>query len=396
MSNDEGNKPRSLREIAARAKEARSGAASSASASDLLGVLQARPSVPPPSAPPGSLGARPSQPPDGRPSSPPVSGRPSSPPVSSRPSAPPSGSPLAARPSGPPPSLPLPPVSSPPATLRTPPATAVPAAAEAAEATPEAKAPAPEAEQRSVTPILVGVGLIAAIGLGVVLTRKTEPTSVALGGASPVVASAEPRATAKPEVSATAKAVESAPPAVSADPGSVDINALGTAEPSARAAPRASGAAHHPGDDHKGHEVPTGTTSAPAEPVASAAPRPMGSVGELHDEMKKRVGATDQPEEQPGAGPGGNPNAKQEKPSNAAVLGALGAVRGAVKACIADTDKPTRISVTFQSNGSVKSVVVSGGAAGKPAEACVQAAVKKARVAPFAMDTFSTSFSVSP
>jgi hypothetical protein len=122
----------------------------------------------------------------------------------------------------------------------------------------------------------------------------------------------------------------------------------------------------------------------------------MGSVGELHDEMKKRVGATDQPEEQPGAGPSGNPNAKQEKPSNAAVLGALGAVRGAVKACIADTDKPTRISVTFQSNGSVKSVVVSGGAAGKPAEACVQAAVKKARVAPFAMDTFSTSFSVSP
>jgi predicted component of type VI protein secretion system len=255
------------------------------------------------------------------------------------------------------------------------------------------QAPA-EPEQRSVTPILVGVGLIAVIGLGVVLTRKSEPTptSAPFGGATSAAISAEPRPAPTPEASAPARAAESALPAVSSDPGVVDINALGTAAPSARVAPRGSASGHH-GDDHRAEAPPPPPTS---EPVASAAPRPMGSVGELHDEMKKRVGATDQPDQPGDSSPGKNPDAKQEKPSNAAVLGALGAVRGAVKACIADTDKPTRISVTFQSDGSVRSVVVSGGAAGKPAEACVQAAVKKARVAPFMQDSFSTSFSVSP
>jgi predicted component of type VI protein secretion system len=258
------------------------------------------------------------------------------------------------------------------------------------------QAPA-EPEQRSVTPILVGVGLIAVIGLGVVLTRKSEPTptSTAFGGAASAAISAEPRPAPTPEASTAARAAESAPPAVSVDPGVVDINALGTAEPSAKAAPRASGAAHP--KEEKGPEAPASATApATSEPVASAAPRPMGSVGELHDEMKKRVGTTDAPEQPAETPHGKNPDAKQEKPSNAAVLGALGAVRGAVKACIEDTDKPTRISVTFQSDGSVRSVVVSGGAAGKPAEACVQAAVKKARVAPFMQDSFSTSFSVSP
>jgi hypothetical protein len=45
--------------------------------------------------------------------------------------------------------------------------------------------------------------------------------------------------------------------------------------------------------------------------------------------------------------------------------------------------------VTFQSDGSVQSVSVSGGAAGKPAETCIRAALMKARVPPFASPTFS-------
>jgi hypothetical protein len=251
-----------------------------------------------------------------------------------------------------------------------------------------------------VTPILVGVGLIAAIGLGVVLTRRPETSATPLQGAT--VVSAEPSKTSMPEVKAAVSApeVKAAPVASGPEPGVVDINALAAPDGSHRAAPRASGLAVHHGADH-GKEGAVASaapvvSAAPApEPVASAAPRPMGSVGDLQEEMKKRVGATDQPVEQPVAGGGGNPAAKQEKPSNAAVLGALGAVRGAVKACIADTDKPTRISVVFQSDGSVRSVSVSGGATGG-AEACVQAAVRKARVAPFMADSFSTSFSVSP
>lgn len=391
MSNEEGNKPRSLRDIAARAKEARSGATSSDSAAELLGALSNRPSsLPPPpgSLPPGSLGARPSVPPEGQVSAPP-SLRPSLPPPIE---APPNST---ASPAS---------VSVPPTTLRTgssktPTPLEAPASATPSESPPAAKE-APANENRSVTPILVGVGLIAVIGLGVVLTRKPEASATPLQGAT--VVSAEPSKTSMPEVKAAVSApeVKAAPLASGPEPGVVDINALAAPDGSHRAAPRASGLAVHHGADH-GKEGAVASaapvvSAAPApEPVASAAPRPMGSVGDLQEEMRKRVGATDQPVEQPVAGGGGNPAAKQEKPSNAAVLGALGAVRGAVKACIADTDKPTRISVVFQSDGSVRSVSVSGGATGG-AEACVQAAVRKARVAPFMADSFSTSFSVSP
>lgn len=400
MSNDEAPK-KSLRDIAARAKEARNLSPTVTSAQDLIGAMQARPSSPPPSAPPGSLSGRPSAPP---PSAPPGSlpARPSAPPgsLSGRPSAPPGS--LPARPSGLPerPSAPapenrasLPPVAAPsPAVAAAPesaPASASPPTHPAGIPLPEKKgevaAKPTEEQQKSVTPILIGVALVAALGIGVVMTRKPEGPV-----ATPVVAAA----TSAPEIKAEVKPEPSAAPVVTAAPaesGVVDINALSAADPSSKAAPRASGPLAKASE--KAPDAPPPVTS---EPVASAAPRVMGSVGELHDEMRKRVGATEQGEQAAATGPTGDPNAKQEKPSKAAVSGALGAVRGAVKACIADTETPTRINVTFQSDGSVKSVVVSGGAAGKAAEACVQAAVKKARVAPFMDASFSTSFSVSP
>jgi hypothetical protein len=109
--------------------------------------------------------------------------------------------------------------------------------------------------------------------------------------------------------------------------------------------------------------------------------------------MRKRVGAKDSPD-----GPKEDAkeasDAKQSKPSNGAVAGALGAVRGAAKACVEDLEGVTRAQVVFKSDGTVQSVSVSGPAAGKAAEACVKAAVMKAKVAPFTDPTYSASLTL--
>jgi hypothetical protein len=77
------------------------------------------------------------------------------------------------------------------------------------------------------------------------------------------------------------------------------------------------------------------------------------------------------------------------KPSVGALHGALGAALPGARACVDPDDAISHAMVTFQSDGSVQNVTVSGGAAGKPAEACIRAALMKARVPPFASPTFS-------
>jgi hypothetical protein len=82
------------------------------------------------------------------------------------------------------------------------------------------------------------------------------------------------------------------------------------------------------------------------------------------------------------------------KPSQGAVTGALGAVLPAARACLGPDDPISRAVVVFGSNGSVQSVSVSGGAAGKPAEACIKGALMKAKVTPFAEATYSAPVTI--
>jgi hypothetical protein len=77
------------------------------------------------------------------------------------------------------------------------------------------------------------------------------------------------------------------------------------------------------------------------------------------------------------------------RPSVGALHGALGAALPGARACVDPDDAISHAMVTFQSDGSVQNVTISGGAAGKPAEACIRAALMKARVPPFASPTFS-------
>jgi hypothetical protein len=79
-----------------------------------------------------------------------------------------------------------------------------------------------------------------------------------------------------------------------------------------------------------------------------------------------------------------------------AISGALGAVLPAARAGRGPDDPVSRATVTFGSDGSVKSVSVTGGAQGKPAEACIRAALMKAHVAPFASPTFTAPATIRP
>jgi hypothetical protein len=76
------------------------------------------------------------------------------------------------------------------------------------------------------------------------------------------------------------------------------------------------------------------------------------------------------------------------------VTGALGAVLPAARACLGPDDPISRAVVVFGSSGVVQSVSVSGGAAGKPAEACIKGALMKAKVAPFAEATYSAPVTI--
>jgi hypothetical protein len=84
------------------------------------------------------------------------------------------------------------------------------------------------------------------------------------------------------------------------------------------------------------------------------------------------------------------------KPSLGAIQGALGAALPTARACLGPDDPISHATVTFRSDGSVESVSVSGGAAGKAAEGCIRAALSKARVAPFVQPTFTVPATVRP
>jgi hypothetical protein len=70
---------------------------------------------------------------------------------------------------------------------------------------------------------------------------------------------------------------------------------------------------------------------------------------------------------------------------------ALSSVRGGAQACLAGQSEAVTAVVTFASDGHVQSVRASG-----PSGACIQAALSKAHIAPFAKDSFSATTTVRP
>ncbi len=142
--------------------------------------------------------------------------------------------------------------------------------------------------------------------------------------------------------------------------------------------------------------APAATASAPA-PVASAGPAPTSSAS-LEEQMKQAAGPSTSAVPAPTAPgvPDPAPGNVPMKPSQGAVSGALGAVLPAARQCLGPDDPVSQANVVFQSNGKVQSVSVSGGAVGKPAEVCIKNALKNAKVAPFAQQTFSAFVTIRP
>jgi hypothetical protein len=283
----------------------------------------------------------------------------------------------------------------------------VQAAASYAPGTPESVPPGPITERRPRPArsergellrgpwpgvIIGGVGLAAAFALYLSRPEPAPVTIVQAPPQTPAVAAEAPRAPSPeskpPATPAPERAREAAldPTSLPALPRETAPRAEGKlAEPAAVAAAKSPGA------------VPA--------PVA-AAPR-AGATGKVAAEnivLEEDPKAAAKPAPNAPAGPGDgklrpaelSSGTMTDRPSAGAAQAAIGAVLGAARSCVAGHPQPSTAQLVFGSDGQVSSVTVGGPAAGTPAAACIESALKKARVQPFAASSFSLGVTVRP
>lgn len=203
-----------------------------------------------------------------------------------------------------------------------------------------------------------------------------------------------------------------------ASPSSEAARAAPVSVPPAPAAPAAPGAQQEPQPVMAIDQLPASPPSldepAPARKPSSAAPtaakdtlafRVKGGASPDSDEKLVLEERDDQnPTPAPAqkmakaapAPPPQQAEALAPQPSLGAVQGAIGAVMGGARSCLAGQDQGSKASITFGSDGRVKAVSVSGPAAGTPAEGCVRSALMAARVPPFSESSFSAALTVRP
>ena len=242
---------------------------------------------------------------------------------------------------------------------------------------------------------LVAVGSIAAGGVFFMKHRAAEQLAKSTPVVTqPVAAPADP----------APKPVEAAntTPAPAADP-SLDPNALPTATPDTKvaAAPKVAAKGGAPAAVAK-NDKPAPAPAKEEGPKLSAKDlptTPTGPGGDLGSAMGAAVGADNKKSGEPTPAAGNNgpqfaAGTVPQKPSQGAVTGAIGAVLPNARQCLGPDDPVSRAAITFTSAGTVQSVNVTGGAAGKPAEGCIKGALGKAKVAPFAEATYTANITV--
>ncbi len=293
--------------------------------------------------------------------------------------------------------------------LLAPASASAPAAPASTTAPPQAPAPARAPRQRSGAAMFLG-GVVAAAavaaGLFFGLQGGRHPDgAVALAPASPAAAApTQASAAGKP---AGGAAQPAATPIAPEDRG-VDPSSL----PEAVGGQGGAGAVAHglPAPAAKGGvaagPMPTvaATPSVAPSLVAvippAAAPAPLGSAN-LQALMQQAAGVTSTTAPTATATATADdslpaPGSVPLKPSLGAIQGALGAAMPAARACLGPDDPISHATITFKADGSVQSVSISGGAAGKPAEACVRSALSRARVPPFVQPTYTVPATVRP
>jgi hypothetical protein len=232
--------------------------------------------------------------------------------------------------------------------------------------------------------VIIGViggamALAACIALFVRASGEDERTSAALAA----------QKAANAVVVAAPKAEAPGPAATVANEGVVTPEALAAAQNAA------------PTDEAKPVAAKAGAAlAAPAALAVKSAPLPSaGTKPEavvLEDDpaptqaapVEHKPEATPEPPLKPAEG---NAGSVPLNPSGGAVSTALGSVRGSAQACLAGQTDPVKAVVTFASDGHVLRVSASG-----PSAACIQAALSKAHIAPFAKESFSATTTIRP
>ncbi len=246
--------------------------------------------------------------------------------------------------------------------------------------------------------LMVG-GLVAAAAVVALFFGMQHPGTEAPSAQVTVVAPAMPAtptptnvATATPSATATNKD----PLDKAVDPSTLppaDTSIAAGAHPSSPAAVAAAAPAK---------AAPAAAASAAVDPAVAAnapPPAPTGTPVNLESAMQQAAGqqsTLSTPTATATEAPAAAPTSVVLKPSQGAIQGALGAALPAARGCLGPDDPISRASVTFQSDGTVQSVAVTGGAAGKPAEACIRSALMRAKVPPFAMPTFTAPATIRP
>jgi hypothetical protein len=234
---------------------------------------------------------------------------------------------------------------------------------------------------------LGGLGLAAAVALWV-LARPNAPSTLSTSAESPVAIAAGPAAA---QVAPPEKMAKALPTPERTAPASAEL-------PVTREAPPATASALPP----LAPRVAAASVRAAPAPAAGAtsADRPQPEAIVLEDTPSAKVVAAAKatPPSSPsglrpaaGSPAGGLP----DRPATGAVQAALGSVMGPARACVAG-GVATPAQVTFAGDGTVQSVAISGANAGSASAACIEGALRRARVAPFANPSFSLTVWVRP
>lgn len=263
-------------------------------------------------------------------------------------------------------------------------------------AAPAPSTPVPAPSNRSILgPFLAGAAVaIAAAAVVALLLRPPAPAQVPVATAPLVAAPIKPGPAAAPRAPEPEAERPSSPPEALAVAPSAPTDASPSDGAPRRApqpapelkTPSAAGPVGAPG---KAAQTARATAPTPtAATQASKSPAPEHIVLEETPESK---GAPAAPSAAPEPGmriASGASNTVPDRPSGGAVQAALGSVLGAARACVAGTDAASTATVVFTSSGSVARVTVSGPAAGTPAGNCIQSALGRAKVSPFAQPTY--------
>lgn len=230
---------------------------------------------------------------------------------------------------------------------------------------------------------LIGIaGGLFALAAGVALFVKSGQPDKQTTAALAAEKAADAPAAVAPKSEAVARAAPQAedavvsPEALAAAPIRETAKAVVAKTPPAGVAgPPATKAAAVAGSGPKQEAVVLEEDAAPAH-VASVEAKPTKPEPTPEPQLKPAEGSTSSVPLNPSAG---------------AVSTALGSVRSGAQACLAGQNDPVTAVVTFSADGHVLRVSAAG-----PSGACIQAALSKAHIAPFAKDSYSATITIRP